>query len=39
MGQLASAGAGKPYLGRLGGGALDRDMNMDGLAVLPVQKR
>ena len=35
MGQLASAGAGKPYLGRLGGGALDRDMNMDGLAVLP----
>lgn len=35
MGQLASAGAGKPYLGCLGSGALDRNVNMDRFAVLP----
>lgn len=35
MGQLASAGAGKPYLGCLGSGTLDRNVNMDRFAVLP----
>ena len=39
MGQLASAGASKPYLGRLGSGALDRYMNMDGFAVLPCPEK
>lgn len=40
MGQLASAGAGKPYLGCLGSGALDRNVNMDRFAVPPpVQKK
>ena len=37
MGQLASAGAGKPYLGCLGSGALDRNVNMDRFS--PVQKK
>ena len=39
MGQFASAGASKPYLGRLGSGALNRDMNMDGLAVLTCPEK
>ncbi len=39
MGQLASAGAGKPYPGCLGSGVLDRNVNMDRFAVLPVQKK